>query len=130
MTNVLDLLLNANPANLPEREYRLTRLSEASGGDVVFRLRALPYDRVAEIRQVDDVDQSMHILLAGVVAPDLRSQALMDKFGVVTPVDMIKEMLLPGEIDDLVIRIEQLSGYRTNVLEEVKKNSWTTPSSG
>ena len=119
--DVLDLLLNAAPAKLPEKEYKIKKLSSECGGDVVFRLRALPFDRVAEIRRVGEETQNLHIVLAGVVSPDLRNQALLDKYSAETPSELVKKMLLPGEIDDLALRIERLSGYRSNVLEEVKK---------
>jgi hypothetical protein len=119
--DVMDLLLNTEPANPPEKEYKIKRLS--TKGDVVFRLRALPYSRVAEIRKVDEENQAIHIILAGVVLPDLKNGALLEKYDAVTPADLIKKMLLPGEIDDLALRVEQLSGYKTTVLEELKKKS-------
>ena len=127
--DVLELLLNSTPAKLPEKDYKIKRLSKECGGDVIFRLRALPYSRVAEVRRVDPENQQLHIILAGVIAPDLRNAALLEKYGGATPVDMLKEMLLPGEIDDLAIRIEQLSGYKSVVVEEIKKNSGKTQSS-
>ena len=126
---VIDLLLNTKPANLPEKEYKLKRMSKECGGDVIFKLRALLFDRVAEIKNIsDDANQPIHIILAGVIAPDLKNQALLDKYDVVTPAELLKKMLLPGEIDDLALRVEQLSGYKTTVLEEVKKKSSQTPS--
>jgi len=128
--DALELLLNMEPRKLPEKDYRIKSLSAEAGKPVVFRLRALPFSRVAEIRQVDGESQSVHIILAGVASPDLRSPALMEKYGAATPADMLKAMLLPGEIDDLAIRVEQLSGYRSTVTEEVKKNSDPTRSSG
>ena len=122
MADVLDLLLSANPLKLPEKDYRIKRLCAETGGDVVFHLRALPYSRVAEIRQVADEDQSVHIILSGVVTPDLKNQALQEKFNAATTAELVKNMLLPGEIDDLALRIEKLSGYKSAVTEEVKKN--------
>jgi len=127
--DVLELLLNANPTKLPEKDYKIKRLSKELDADVIFRLRALPYSRVAEIRRVDEDDRDPHVVLAGVISPDLRSPALMEKYGAATPVDTLKLMLLPGEIDDLAIRVQQLSGYKSNVTEEVKKNSEKTLSS-
>ena len=59
-------------------------------------------------------------LLAGCVDPDLKSAALQEKFQGVTPAETIKAMLLPGEISDLSIAVEKLSGYRRTTIEEVK----------
>ena len=126
--DVLELLLNAAPAKLPEKDYKIKRLSKEYGGDVVFKLRALPFSRVAEIRRVDAEDTAIHIVLAGVVSPDIRSQALLQKYGAATPAELLRDVqfLLPGEVDDLALRIEQLSGYKMTVTEEVKKNSGAT----
>jgi hypothetical protein len=121
--DVLELLLSAKPQKLPEKDFKLTRLSKEIGGNVVFRLRALPFSRVAEIRKIDEGEQSIHIILAGVISPDLRNEELRNKYEAATPADMVKALLLPGEIDDLAHRIEKLSGYRTVVVaEEIKKN--------
>jgi len=120
--DVMDLLLNTEPQKPPEKDYKIKRLSAAAGGDVVFRLRALPFHRVAEIRRVDDGEQAIHTILGGVASPDLKSPALLEKYSAVTPAEMVKSLLLPGEIDDLALRIEKLSGYKSSVVEEVKKN--------
>ena len=120
--NVIDLLMNVKPVNLPEKEFNILRLSEECGKDVVFTLRALPYARVSDIRNVSEDAQAIHIILAGVVSPNLKDKALLERFGAVTPAELVPKMLLPGEIDDLALRIEQLSGYKTVVLDEVKKN--------
>ena len=120
--DVLDLLLNAEPQKLPEKEYKIKRLSKETGGDVVFKLRALPFSRVAEVRKRDDDERNVFIVLAGVVSPDLKNQALQDKYNAATPAELVKNLFLPGEIDDLALRIERLSGYKTAVTEEVKKN--------
>ena len=118
----IELLLSANPRQLPEKEYKITSLSEETGGDVVFKLRALPYNRAAEIKRGNTEDMNIDIILAGVVSPDLRNQALLEKYGAVTPAEMLKKLLLPGELDEIAMRIEQLSGYRLTLTEEVKKN--------
>lgn len=120
--DTLELLLKTDRPNMPEKEVKLKRLSKECGGDVIFRLKALSYNRVAEIKNTHtDCDMSVHILLAGVVSPDLKSEELKKKYNAVTPAEMIKAMLLPGEIEDISREIEKLSGYRITTLEEVKK---------
>ena len=121
MDNTLDLLLKSSVSNPPEKDYKVKRLSTECGGDVIFRLRALSFSRVAEVRAVDSDEISVHIIMAGVISPDLKKPELQAKYGALTPADLVKAMLLPGEIDDLALRIEQLSGYKKTVVEEVKK---------
>lgn len=119
--DTLDLLLKADIPNLPEKEYKIKRLSEICGGPVVFRLKALPYNRAAELTRSQMDDMNVHIVLAGVIEPDLKSSALKDKYDAATPAELVKKMLLPGEIEDLSRAVEKLSGYRTVSIEEIKK---------
>lgn len=123
MSELLDKLLRPEiPAvakKLPMGKFRVKRLSEAAGEDVIFTLRALPYGRVKEIQEMTG-DSEVAILLAGVVEPDLKAPALMEKFGGPTPAEMVKGLLLPGEIADLSRAVEKLSGYRRETIEEIK----------
>jgi len=122
MDNTLDLLLKAEIPNAPEKQLKLKRLSEACAGDVVFTIHALPFGKVAEIKNSHNGDDmSVFIMLAGVQSPDLKSTELMAKYKAVTPAELIKKMLLPGEIEDISREVEKLSGYRISTLEEVKK---------
>lgn len=119
--NTLDLLLKMEIPNPPEAQYKIKRLSKICGQDVVFKLRALSYSRTMEIIKAQKDDMNVHIVLAGVVEPDLKSKELMEKYNAATPAEMLKKMLLPGEIEDLSRAIERLSGYRTDTIEEIKK---------
>lgn len=121
MDNSLELLLEMEIPQPETADYKVKRLSKLCGRDVVFRIRELSYNRVQELRRVE-TDSDVHILLAGVVEPDLKEEALQAKFGAPTPAELVKKMLRPGEIEDLKRAIERLSGYRVDTLEEVKKN--------
>lgn len=121
--SVLDLLLGGSIHNvekdLPTATYKIDRLSAIAGHDVVFKLKALPYGKVHDIeRFTQDVD--VNILLAGCVEPNLKDERLQEKFGGATPADVVKKMLLAGEITDLSQAIEKLSGYRRMTITEVK----------
>lgn len=122
MNDTLSLLLGLDRPKLPEKSVKLKRLSKLCGADVVFSLRALPYNRVAEIRELNGGAMSVDILLAGVVEPDLKNGELARKYSAATPAELVKSMLLPGEIEDLSREIERLSGYRTATIDEIKKN--------
>lgn len=119
--DVLDILLKAEVSLLPEQDYKLKRLSKACNTDVIFKLRALPYDVAADLIKSNKDDMEVHIMLAGVVEQNLKANELMQKYNAVTPAEVIKKMLLPGEITDISRVIEKLSGYRVNTIEEVKK---------
>lgn len=118
--NTLDLLLKMDVPEVPHKSVKLRRLSKLAGGDVVFELRGLTYSRAAEISKQHPEDSNVHILLAGVVAPDMKSSELAEKYGAATPAELVKKMLLPGEVEDISRQIEKLSGYRTDTLDEVE----------
>lgn len=121
--SILDLLLSPELPNLaeerPVKQYEVTRLSKLAGAPVVFTLRGLPYGRVQELSRLTE-DSALQILLAGCTEPDLKSAALRERFGGITPAETVKHMLLPGEIEDLSRAVERLCGYRMNTIEEVK----------
>jgi hypothetical protein len=119
--NALDLLLRAEIPDLPEKEFKLKRLSTICGEPVIFKLKALPYNRAAEITKTQNDDMNVHIVLAGTIEPNLKDAELLSKFNAITPAELVKKMLLPGEIEDLSRAIERLSGYRTETMEEIKK---------
>ena len=135
MESVLDILLAGTARNeqrdVPEKEYRISRLSREQGCDVVFRLRALPYSKCAEHGARPDMD--LWVALDGIIAPDLRDVRLAVKYGLlqegqqwgehgVTPPDLVRAMLLPGEIGEISLAVQRLSGYNARNLQEVKKN--------
>lgn len=122
--NALELLLRSEIPQPQEKQFKQLRLSEQLGQDVIFTLRQLSFSRVAEIRSMEEMQKEMdiHILLAGMVDPDPKSRELLEKYSAVTPAELLKKMLLPGEITDLAREVEKLSGYRMNTLEELKKN--------
>lgn len=124
MANTLDILLNMEIPSPKEKAFKIKRLSALAGEDVVFQLRELTYSHVGQIKRLhsDDDEMSVHVVLAGTVSPDLKNTALAEKYGAVTPAELVKKMLSPGEIEDLSRAIERLSGYRMSTLEEVKKN--------
>lgn len=124
MSKMLDLLLKSETENmqkqLPTAKYRVKRLSEAVGEDVIFTLRALPYGRIAELRDAGSDELSIQIVLQGTVEPNLKDEALLKKFDAATPAEAVKALLLPGEIEDLSMAIERLCGYRRSTIDEVK----------
>ena len=122
-TDLVSLLLRPELPNvlkeLPTARYRVKRLSELIGENVIFTLRGLPYGRVQELRRLEE-DVEVHIILAGCLEPDLRSPALMERYKAPTPAEAVKSLLLPGEIEDLSREIERLCGFRAWTIKEVK----------
>lgn len=69
--------------------------------------------------KVDMNKYQTKMICAAVVSPDLNDVELQNSYGVMTPEDLIKEMVDdPAEYTDLMIFIQQLSGFKT-LQEEV-----------
>ena len=126
MSKLVDMLLRPEVPDvsreLPSKQVKVKRLSKLLGTDVVFTLRALPYGQVEDIKK-ETGDASLSILLSGLTDPDPRDEALNQRFNAVTPKEMLKQLLLPGEIEDLSREVERLSGYRAATIEEIKNGS-------
>ena len=59
------------------------------------------------------------LICAAIVSPDLNNKELQDSYGVMTPEDLIKEMVDdPAEYTDLMVFVQQISGFKT-LQEEV-----------
>lgn len=120
---VLDLLLRGDLPDvrktLPEKRVEVKRLSELFGEPVVFTLRALTYDETRRLQDKPREDMAVSAVLYGCKDPDWRDKRLLCD-GAVTPPDAIKARLTAGEIDELYIEIQKLSGYLRQTLAEVK----------
>ena len=61
------------------------------------------------------------LMCAAVVFPDLNNVELQNSYGVMTPEDLLKEMVDdPAEYTDLLMFIQQISGFKT-MQEEVEE---------
>lgn len=69
--------------------------------------------------KVDMNKYQTKLICAAVVSPDLNDVELQNSYGVMTPEDLIKEMVDdPAEYTDLMVFIQQLSGFKS-LQEEV-----------
>jgi hypothetical protein len=59
------------------------------------------------------------LMCAAIVSPDLNNVELQNSYGVMTPEDLLKEMVDdPAEYTDLMVFVQQISGFKT-LQEEV-----------
>lgn len=123
--SVLDLLLRTDLPDvrkvLPEKQVEVKRLSELAGEPVIFTLRALTYDETRQLQDKPREEQAIAAVLYACKAPNWRDKHLLDSAGsAVTPLDAIKARLTAGEIDELYVEIQKLSGYLRRTLADVK----------
>lgn len=63
MDQTMELLLGMGARKQAEKEIKLLSLSEELGKDVVFKIRSLPYNTVARLREKEDQsDFSLHVV--------------------------------------------------------------------
>ena len=64
--------------------------------------------------KVDMNKYQTKLICAAVVSPDLNNTELQNSYGVMTPEDLIKEMVDdPAEYTDLMIFVQNISGFKT-----------------
>lgn len=121
MKSALEILMESpNVENRAEKKLKIKRIV-LNGEALICTIRSLGYNRVSDIKKMDSEQVPLHMILAGVTDPDLKNKELNEKYGAATPAELVKKLFLPGEIDDLCREIEKLSGYRQNMVEEIKK---------
>lgn len=115
----------------PTEEFEIKRLSEIAGEKILFKCQALDGETYADIqRKAIDISKKGNIrdmkifemqlmtCVEGIIEPNLKDKKLLEHYGVPTPKELVKKMLLPGEIADLYNVINELSGYETDDEEE------------
>ena len=121
MSKILDLLLRPDTPdvqkNLRTKEYELPRLSQIYGEPFVVQLKGVPYGRALELREMKDYE--VQTVLAGDGSGVWKDETLLESKGAATPADLVKTLLLPGEIRAISVAVERLSGFRTEVLRPV-----------
>ena len=123
--NVLDVLLRPDLPDvrkaLPEKDVEVPRLSQIAGAPVIFKLRGLTYDQVRRIQDKPREEQAVYGVLYGCAIPNWKDGCYQSKEkGIATPVDAIKARLISGEIDELYMEIQKLSGYLRRTINDVK----------
>lgn len=123
---VLQRLLDAD--TLPERTVRLERLG------IPVRLRGLTGKQVFSIRErcterkekrgqsVSRIDEEMFnvsLIAASTISPNWGDTKLLSKYAASGPEEVIKRLLLAGELSALGDVVLDLSGFNTE-LEDVK----------
>ena len=128
--NAVDLLLKMDRGKvkaIPTKEVEVKRLSGIAGQPFKVKLKAVPGDTwndiAGTIKGADDAANyrsSKHLLLSGMVDPDLRNHDLQEAYGAASPLDLMEKLFLCGEIMNLAAEVTDLSGFGGDPEEEVK----------
>lgn len=98
--------------------------------DVPFTFRALKSSEIFQIRErctyknerkgtekFNDEDFLALLISTATISPDLKNKKLLEAYSAITPEEVIKKMLLPGELIELADIILNLSGWDSEVTE-------------
>lgn len=135
--NVLDLLLGSDigEIKLPTKQVEIPRLTQAYGAPFVITCKALTPDKYEEVQDMavsvkgKDADIEISLLqvlvvMEGVVDPTgkpmFKNKELMSKFKCSTPKELVRKLLLSGEIASVYGQIASLSGFGEGSVKEVK----------
>ncbi len=127
MASIMDMLLSADPNKLTERpkeKLKIKRLEKLLGGDCEIEIKALTAAEIDELRP----REKEHMIVEAVTNIDFGDQRLCSALRPagrntpLTPVEVVRSLLLPGEIDKLVNAIVALSGYGEDAIEKIEKN--------
>ena len=137
--NILDLLLGSDVGEikLPTKEVEITRLTEVYGSPFILNVKALTPEKFEEIQDmsidvkgkdadIDITQLQLFSVIEGVMDPTgvpmFKNKDLMTKFKVSNPKDLVRKILLSGEIAKLYGEISELSGFGDNAVKEVKNS--------
>lgn len=84
---------------------------QAIDGDLFAALSATSLDEDGEVDYGKAFSANTKIAAAGIVEPDLKSDALLKHLGVATPADAAK-IIFKGEINNIATEISELSGFK------------------
>lgn len=135
--NALELLLGSDigEIKLPTKKMEIVRLTEVYGAPFIITLQALSPDKYEEVQDMAvsikgkdaDVEVSLLqllVLLEGVIDSSgkamFKNKDLMAKFKASTPKELVRKLLLSGEIANIYSAISTLSGFGDNAIKEVK----------
>lgn len=118
--NIVEMLLKNEFENETTSELNIKRLSEMCGCDIILKVKNISYNRMAEIQQMKN-DNAIHVILEADTEGVFKNKQLMEKYNAVTPVELVKKLLFPGEISKISGEILYLSGYGNDMIEIVKK---------
>ncbi len=125
------LKLDAGKLKTPEKEVKI-KLKKV-GEEFIFPCKAVDPEMVSELQEnsiefkkgdinkIKMYDTKVMTIIEG--CPSIfKSSELMKHFGAATPKDLVKKLLVSGEIDELKGKIDKLGGYEKEDNEDEIKN--------
>lgn len=124
---------DSGDVKLPEMQVKM-KLAKLGNRDFLFPLVALKAEIAGEIQEElfsmrykkKDIQMDMTFFKGKVrkiyesCPAVFKNSQVQEKFGTHSPYDLVVKLLTPGEIDNLTEKIDELSGFDSDEVEEVK----------
>jgi hypothetical protein len=135
MTTLQDFL-NAHPVdNLTAEVIISERFKDAEGKRLKFKIKAMTNDEFDQIRkkatvlhtkgkrrvELDVKKLNDEIVIQNTLEPNFKDAESIKKLGCLNPEEYLNKVLLPGEITELALQIQQLSGFDRDFDELVEE---------
>lgn len=125
--SILDKLLETDLKKLQNKEkkiYEVKRLSEIMGEPFLVICKPLGHEQVMHLSEIskDDRDMRLNSILESceVEGKSFSNDVFTSKFGTPSGKEVVEKLFQPGEVAELYRIINKMSGYGSNVVEEVK----------
>lgn len=125
--SILDKLLETDLKKLQNKEkktYEVKRLSEIVGEPFLVTCKPLGHEQVAHVGEIskDETDIRLNTILEGceVEGRSFSHDVFTSKLGTPSGKEVIEKLLRAGEVWELYRIINKMSGYGSDVVEEVK----------
>lgn len=135
--NILDALLGSdvNKVKLPTKQFEIKRLSDLYGAPFYVTLQAISANKWEELQdralkiEGKDVDVDTNLLQTFVVLESVldengnqffKNMELVKHFSCASPKELVKTLLLSGEIVNIYSQVAELSGFGETSVTEVK----------
>lgn len=131
--NLTDMLLSNDISEfrMPEAEMEIKRLSKIYNQPFVITFRAIKPDEEEEIQkdcmtitkdgvEIDSSRMKYLTVARCLINPDIRNKELQQKFSASNHIELLKKLLLIGEVTAVYDEVQVLSGYGKDRVEEVK----------
>ena len=126
---ISDFLINNNVGNVLEKDIIVSdRFKDEDGKFLPFKIRNITADEIDDINRLVGDNKSLadiHVVANCCVEPNFKSVELQNHYGVTSASDLVKKVLLVGEVNTLSVEVLRLSGYGTpfdDLIEYAKKH--------
>ena len=125
--SIIDKLLATDPKKLEtkyKKEYEIKRLSELMGEPFILTCSPLTHRQIEHVFDISKGNETVrqNTVLEGcrLEGKKFTDEVLRKKFGVVSGIEVVEKIFLPGETFELYRIVNAISGYADDVVTEVK----------